>query len=65
MPPAGGGADARRERQARALRETDDDQLPREMGDQVYSLCIGDEDGQRTVQRQTSLGELESVSPRS
>lgn len=43
--------------------ETDDDQLTGVMDDRVYSLSIGEEDGQRTVQRQTFLGDLEGVSP--
>ena len=43
--------------------QTDDDQLTGVMGGRVYSLTVGDEDGQRTVERQTYLGDLESVSP--
>ena len=43
--------------------ETDDDQLTGVMGDRVYSLTVGDEGGQRTVERQTYLGELEAVEP--
>ena len=42
---------------------TDDDQLTGVMGDRVYSLTVGDEEGQRTVDRQTYLGELETVEP--
>lgn len=42
--------------------QTDDDQLTGVMEDRVYSLTVGDEDGQRTVERQTYLGDLESVS---
>lgn len=42
---------------------TDDDQLTGVMGDRVYSLSLGEEDGERTVQRQTYLGDLEAVSP--
>lgn len=42
--------------------QTDDDQLTGVMGDRVYSLSVGEEDGERTVKRQTLLGELESVS---
>ena len=42
---------------------TEDDQLTGVMGDRVYSLTVGTEDGERTVQRQSYLGELQSVSP--
>jgi hypothetical protein len=42
---------------------TDDDQLTAVMDDRVYSLSVGEEDGERTVQRQTFLGDLEDVSP--
>jgi hypothetical protein len=31
------------------------------MGGRVYSLSVGTEDGERTVQRKTYLGELEDV----
>ena len=43
--------------------QTGDDQLTGVMGDRVYSLTVGDDDGQRTVQRQTYLGDLEDVTP--
>lgn len=42
---------------------TDDDQWTGVMDDRVYSLSVGEEDGQRTVKRQTYLGELDAVSP--
>lgn len=43
--------------------QTDDDQLTGVMGGRVYSLTVDDEDGQRAVQRQTYLGDLEAVTP--
>ena len=42
--------------------QTDDDQWTGVMGDRVYSLSVGEEDGETTIQRQTYLGELDSVS---
>jgi|GEM_PF-3518070 len=41
--------------------QTDEDQLTGVMGGRVYSLSVGAEDGDRTVQRKTYLGELENV----
>lgn len=40
---------------------TDDDQWTGVMGDRVYSLSVGEEGGETTIQRQTYLGELDSV----
>jgi hypothetical protein len=41
--------------------QTDENQLTGVMGGRVYSLSVGTEDGERTVQRKTYLGELEDV----
>jgi hypothetical protein len=43
---------------------TDDDQLTGVMGDRVYSISVGEAEGQQTVKRQTFLGDLEGVSSR-
>lgn len=45
--------------------QTGDEQLTGVMDDSVYSLSVGVEDGERTVRRQTYLGELNTVSPTS
>ncbi|MUV85172.1 hypothetical protein GJ631_00885 [Natronomonas sp. CBA1123] len=41
--------------------QTDEDQLTGVMGGRVYSLSVGTDDGDRTVQRKTYLGDLEDV----
>jgi hypothetical protein len=41
--------------------QTDEDQLTGVMGESVYSLSVGTENGERTVQRKTYLGEFEDV----
>jgi hypothetical protein len=43
--------------------QTDDEQLTGVLAERVYSLSIGDTDGERTIQRKTYLGELTEVTP--